>query len=118
MSDDQGALFPYAGTSGWSGSDTSRERALEADRTGVTGRRQRDVLAFLAGAGPWGVTWVELAACLDCHHGTASGVLSVLHKGGRIARLSERRNRCKVYVLPEHVWGRETEPHGRKAADE
>jgi hypothetical protein len=75
------------------------------------------VLAFLAGCGPWGVTWLELAAVLDVHHGSASGVLSVLHKGGRICRLTERRNRCKVYCLPEYVNGRETEPHGRKPAD-
>jgi hypothetical protein len=48
------------------------------------------------------------------HHGQASGALSVLHKEGRIARLTERRNRCAVYVLPEYVQGRETSPHGGK----
>lgn len=114
MSGDSGPVLPYAGTSGWSGSDTSHERALEADSSGVTGRRQRDALAYLDGAGPWGVTWQELGAAMGAHHGTASGVLSVLHKAGRIARLAERRNRCKIYVLPEHVNGRETERHGRR----
>lgn len=113
----EGPSLPYAGTSGWSGSDTSRARAVEADTSGVTGQRQRDVLAFLAGCGPWGVTWAELAHALDVHHGTASGVLSVLHKDNRLARLSLRRNRCKVYVLPEYVNGREIEPHGRRRAE-
>jgi hypothetical protein len=44
-------------------------------------------------------------------------VLSDLHKAGRIARLTEERNRCKVYVLPEYVNGRETEPHGGRGRD-
>lgn len=110
-------VLPYAGTSGWSGSDTSRARALEADASGVTGRRQRDTLALLDRVGPWGVTWAELSRLLGCHHGTASGVLSVLHKTGRIARLAERRDRCKVYVRPEYVSDRETEPHGRRTVE-
>lgn len=114
MTDDWPEL-PYAGTSGWAGSDTSRERALEADRTGVTGRRQQAVLAFLEGAGPWGVTWAELADVLEIHHGSASGVLSVLHKTGHVARLAVRRGRCKVYVLPAYVNGRDVEAHGRRA---
>lgn len=114
----EGPELPYAGTSGWSGSDTSRERAAEADSTGVTGARQRAALAYLAGAGPWGGTWAEVGAALGLHHGGASGVLSVLHKSGRIARLADRRDRCKIYALPEHVNGRETEPHGRRKADE
>lgn len=113
-----GAELPYAGTSGWSGSATSRERALEADRSGVTGQRQKDVLAYLAGAGYYGATWPEIADVLDAHHGTASGALSVLHKTGHIARLTERRGRCKVYCLPVYVAGRATEPHGRRKAPE
>ena len=86
--------LPYAGTSGWSGSDTSRTRAVTADASGQT--------------------WAELGDKLGAHHGTASGVLSVLHKAGRIDRLTERRDRCKVYVLPEFTAGREIEVQGRK----
>lgn len=106
-------VLPYAGTSGWSGSDTSKGRAIEADTTGVTGRRQLAVLSYLGGCGAYGATWQELARVLDMHHGTASGTLSGLHKGGRIARLADKRNRCKIYVLPECVNGRETEKQGR-----
>jgi hypothetical protein len=54
-----------------------------------------------------------LADICGWHHGQASGALSDLHKAGLIARLVERRNRCSVYVLPEHVGGRATAAHGR-----
>lgn len=103
--------LPYAGTSGWSGTGTSEQRAKEADRTGITGDRQRRVMWFLAGCRTRGATWKELSEQTGWHHGTASGALSVLHKTGRISRLTEVRNRCKVYVLPEWVNGRDTEPH-------
>jgi hypothetical protein len=46
------------------------------------------------------------------HHGRVSGALSVLHKVGKLARLHETRDKCKVYVLPEFVNDRQTEPHG------
>lgn len=115
MIDERGeVLLPYAGTSGWSGSATSYDRAVTADREGTTGARQRQTLAHLARAGERGCTWQELAAATGWHHGTASGVLSVLHKEGRIARLAESRNRCRVYVLDTYAEGREVEEHGRK----
>lgn len=107
--------LPYAGTSGWSGTQTSFQRAVAQDNEGTTTERQGAALAALEWAGADGLTWRELAARLYLHHGSASGVLSVLHKEGMVARLTETRQRCKVYVLPKHVRGRETEGHGRKA---
>lgn len=104
-------LTPYAGSSGWSGSDTSHERADRDDGSGVTGRRQRQVMDLLGESGERGITWGELAHILDVHHGAASGALSVLHKDGRIARLADRRAGSKVYVLPQYVAGRVTEAH-------
>lgn len=65
------------------------------------------MLTYLADSGRVGATWKETADYLHLHHGQASGTLSVLHKAGRIERLAERRNRCHVYVLPEHVDGRD-----------
>ena len=106
--------LPYAGTSGHSGTDTSRERALKSDSSGETAARQRETLNLLEGKGFDGLTWRELASLLQVHHGTASGVLSVLHKSGRVARLKQRRNGCKVYVLSSWVFGRETERQGGK----
>lgn len=114
MFDEDGTVLPYAGTSGWSGSDTSRSRAVTADKDGSTTDRQRQVIGTLVKQGSWGVTWKELSDLTGWHHGTASGVLSVLHKAGRIARLTEVRDKCKVYVHPMMVNGRPIESHGRK----
>lgn len=113
MTDDLFSLpeLPYAGTSGWSGSDTSRARTVTADKDGRTAHRQQATLSSLAQAGTEGLTWKELSEIHGWHHGTASGSLSVLHKTERILRLTETRNRCKVYVLPDHAMGRTTEPH-------
>ena len=108
------AVFPYAGTSGWSGSETSRDRALTEDQSGISADRQKRVMNELQFAGEFGLTWKELAICFNWHHGQASGVLSVLHKANMVARLTERRNRCAVYVLPNHVKGRQIADHGRK----
>lgn len=105
--------FPYAGTSGYAaGSAASESRTRDEDAKGATGRRQRAVLAQLLAAGPRGMTWREVSAALELHHGEASGALSNLHHAGMVARLTERRGRCSVYVAPEHVADRPTEPHG------
>jgi hypothetical protein len=113
---------PEATSSGWSGSDTSRERARRADEDGTTSKRQREVVAMLARAGTRGLTWPELAEAHGWHHGQASGALSALHKSGRIARLGPRhaRGRCSVYVVAEHVDGRDTAPYGpqRRSLDD
>lgn len=105
-------LTPYAGTSGWSGSQTSKDRAERDDNGGVTHDRARSALFTLRMANYAGVTWKELAATYGWHHGQASGILSVLHKMGIIQRLSISRDRCKVYVLPEYRNFRDIEPHG------
>lgn len=106
--------LPYAGTSGWSGSDTSRDRAISADKNGLTKKRQFQTMRYLQDAGPNGLTWRELADLLNSDHGPVSGVLSVLHKGGRIARLTLTRQRSKVYVLPEYILGRTSEKQKQK----
>jgi len=104
--------LPYAGTSGHRGSDTSEARAKRDDRSGRTRDRQTDTLTCLARTQDLGLTWKELAHMMGWHHGQASGALSVLHKTERISRLTETRNRCKIYVLPEWEMARPTEPHG------
>lgn len=107
---DETAL-PYAGTEGYAGSDTSRERALREAIDGVASKRQRFLLILASRAKERGVTVADVRD-QSLHHGRVSGALSVLHKTGKLARLRETRERCKVYVLPEYVNGRETEPHG------
>jgi len=109
-------VLPYAGTSGWTGTDTSRDRARQADGSGRTARMQALALRGLRASADRGMTWKDLAEQTASHHGTASGTLSVLHKAGLVVRLAERRERCKVYVLPEFAEGRTTEAPGRTKA--
>lgn len=98
--------LPYAGTSGFSGTDTSEARARREDSDGTTSKRQKQTLRLLETVKHHGLTWKELADSLNLHHGSASGVLSVLHLKGHIIRLAESRNKCKVYVLPSYTQGR------------
>jgi hypothetical protein len=106
--------LPYNGTSGFSGSSSSEERARSQDSDGTTGKRQLAALTFLANRGIHGSTVKEFRDALGLHHGSASGVLSVLHLTERIARLKETRNRCKVYVLPQFIDNRKTELRQQK----
>lgn len=107
--------LPYNGTSGWSGSDTSQERAERMDTNGETESLQTRVLGFLLDRGAYGATWREVDLELGIgHHGSSTGTLSDLHKAQHIARLADRRGRCKIYVHPTHVNGRETEVQGRR----
>jgi hypothetical protein len=103
--------LPYAGTEGYAGSDTSRLRAQNDAVSGVASKRQRYVLIMAARAGEKGITVAELRD-VNLHHGRVSGALSVLHRTGRLMRLTEIRDKCKVYVLPQYVGDRATEPHG------
>ena len=68
---------------------------------------------LLIEAGRTGVTVADVRRKLRIHHGTASGVLSNLHREGIIARLTERRSSSKIYVLPRYVGKRKTEKQGR-----
>lgn len=102
--------------SGFSGSDTSRARAREADLSGLTGVRQRETMRHLANREARGITWKELAELTGWHHGTCSGALSNLHSVDRIARLAETRLKCKVYVLPRYVNDRPVEGAGRQSS--
>jgi hypothetical protein len=103
--------LPYKGTEGYAGSDTSEAAARQAVISGTASKRQRYVLILAGRAKEKGITVAELRDS-TLHHGRVSGALSVLHKVGKLSRLTEVRGKCKVYVLPEYVNGRPTEPHG------
>jgi predicted transcriptional regulator len=90
------AYVPYAGTAGHAGTSTSKERALYNLRTGKEYNNQQKALALLKD-NPNGLTWKEFGSALDIHHGTASGVLSVLHKVGAIIRSANVRDGCAIY---------------------
>jgi hypothetical protein len=109
MSDDlQLPLTPYAGTSGWRGSEASRDRVIEDDANGATSLKQRISLHRVRTQGARGLTWKELGEIENWHAGQSSGVLSVLHKEGFIYRLKEKRNRCSIYVTEEYINNRAT----------
>lgn len=67
-----------------------------------------DALSLIIDSDTYGITVKELRQSMDWHHGVASSVLSTLHEQGDVARLSQRRDRCSVYVLKSKVEGRET----------
>lgn len=109
-------ILPYnnpAPNSGWSGTDTSRDRAVSRDKSGRTATNQVKVLNLMDAAGTDGMTVAEMRDALPGdHHGTLSGCLSNLHKAGSISRLTNKRGGCKIYVLPSATYGRPTEAQG------
>jgi hypothetical protein len=122
VNDDNVIALPYGRganrNSGFRGSETSEQRARTQDSNGETGRRQSRAISLLAYSRQRGLTWKELDDLTGWnHHGKTTGTLSNLHKVGLIARLTQTRDRCKVYVLPDYVFGREVEPHGSKSAE-
>jgi hypothetical protein len=92
------AFVPYNGTAGWSGTNTSMARAVDNVNSGRELNNQQLALHLLKKAGVNGLTWRELSKATEMHHGTASGVLSVLHKEGAAARRTLTRMRCKIYI--------------------
>lgn len=83
-----------------------REPAVPEPRTVTT---QEAVMIMLADRRGTGATWKEVGTRYGLHHGAASGALSRLHANGSISRLSEHRDGCAVYVLPEWVEERRVE---------
>lgn len=99
---------------GHSGTDTSKERAEREASNGTATMRQKLLTIYLHNRAEKGLTWSEVADFLEVHHGSASSLLTNMHKQGRIVRLSEKRNKSKVYVLPEYTNGRDTEPYKKR----
>ena len=106
--------IPYNGTAGWSGTDTSEQRALDNIQSGRELNNQELALFILKSRGTHGVTWKELATHTGWHHGTASGVLSVLHLSNAIVRTYTTRNRCKVYVHQNFKDDVKVEPYKKR----
>jgi hypothetical protein len=105
-------ILPYGEKgSGWSGSETSRERAEREDAMGITGRRQAEVFALLATHTNKGMTVKEVEEALNIGHGPASSALTHLHRAERVVRLQERRLNQQVYVLRGYAEGRLESPY-------
>lgn len=107
---DELPALAYAGTSGWSGTDTSRERAKRNDATGRTATTQKAILDAVECSGFDGMTVAEIRQQFpDRHHGTLSGALTNLHMEGRLFRLKAKRMGCKIYVVPRYQSNRDIE---------
>lgn len=78
---------------------------------------QRRIQSLVDRAGFRGMTAEEVAQHFDketeAHQGDISGALAELHKGLILARLSEKRGTCKIYVHRDFLDGRKCEPQGR-----
>jgi len=88
-------------SAGHSGTETSK--AAEP----VRAASQKQVLAYVLTNGKGGATVKEVRDATGLHHGVASGALSVLHKRGHLARLTEKRGGCRVYVHPDDIMARD-----------
>ena len=108
------AYVPYNGTAGWSGTDTSQQRAVDNISSSREENNQQKALRLLKRRGTAGLTWKELSMETGWHHGTASGILSILHMSGAIVRLYTVRNRCKVYVHQNFKDEVKVEPRAKK----
>lgn len=108
--DDLMIPYPNAG-SGHAGNDTSMERQVREDATGLTKRRQQLALEAVTDASVTGMTSGELENHLGIGHGQASSALSHLHRAGRIRRIKDRRMGQEIYVLAEHVGERKESPY-------
>lgn len=95
--DDDLPITPYRGTGGSVDRDTSITRAEHEVKSGKLGDRQERVLKILFRVGTAGGTWKELGQELGLHHGQISGVLSNLHKEGRVFMLKETRGGSHPY---------------------
>ena len=102
-------------SSGFSGTDTSEERAKLRDLIGATSEVQRAIINSLKLSMEKGRTVAELDIELAHlgHHGTISGAVSNLHKKDLIARLKDKRAKNKIYTMPYNTAGRITEAQGR-----
>lgn len=98
-------------TGGWSGSATSRSRAIHEVISGVGKHRKDGIQALVESAGRVGMTCPEVETLTGMHHGAASGALTNLHQAGRIARLKEQRRRSEVYIGLAFVEDRPTSPY-------
>lgn len=69
------------------------------------------ILADIARRGTVGTTAEEASYRLSVQPSSYTGRRTELHRRGAIERLAERRGGQHVYVMPEHVGGRDLAPY-------
>jgi hypothetical protein len=112
MSPHELAMRAYGRTgSGDAGNDTSRARRIVADKTGLTGKRQKVIFELVVHSGREGVTVGEVENYTGLGHGPASSALTHLHRAGHIQRITEQRMKQEVYVHPDFRNDRTESPY-------
>lgn len=105
-------MVPYGRQgSGHAGNATSIERAQFADASGLTGKRQRVTYEVVKQAASEGITCGELEDQMEWGHGVASSALTHLHRAGFVLRLTHRRKKQEIYVIPDYRNNREESPY-------
>lgn len=94
---DDDDVMTYNGTTGAVHQPASQERAQREAKSGESRQRATRILELLEHQSN-GLTWQQLGALMNLHHGQMSGALSNLHKSGHVFMLREQRNRCHPYV--------------------
>ena len=97
--------------SGDAGNETSRARRIIADKTGLTGKRQKLIFELVTRWGREGATVGEIENYTGLGHGLASSSLTHLHRAGHIQRITEQRMKQEVYVHPEFRDDRTESPY-------
>lgn len=92
------------GTGGWSEDGASRDRAVREALDGTFSERLRKIRDLAYEMGVVGITFKDVDEQLGTHHGQSSGALTNLHKQGALYRMTVyRRDRCSVYIHPDHA---------------
>ena len=97
--------------SGDAGNESSRARRLIADKTGLTGKRQKVIYQLVTLAGSDGMTVGEVENHTRLGHGQASSALTHLHRAGHIQRITEQRMKQEIYVHPDFRNDRPESPY-------
>lgn len=90
---------------------SSKDAGEHLRSSGATSDLKRAIWNTVDRKGSAGMTVKEFTHLSGEHHGQVSGAFSTMHQRGDLARLTERRARYEVYVVPQYLNGRQTREH-------
>lgn len=93
------------------GANADASRDLERDQHATFTDQQAAVLALAYDAGERGITGHDVQVATGWGDSSKSRAMSNLLRDGKLLRLTEKRDRGSIHVLPEHLAGREQEPY-------
>jgi hypothetical protein len=105
-------MIAYGTTgSGDAGNESSRQRRILEDLTGLTGKRQREIFTRVVQSGYAGMTVGEVEDRLRLGHGQASSALTHLHRAQHLIRIKDQRMKQEIYLHPDYRGDREESPY-------